>query len=154
MAKEFDVYIEGLNPLLQDLRKLGKLANKELRSSSKTIAERHMVPAWKQAALKAGGGWGQVLADDIRAGSDRLPKVMIGKNKKVTRGGASSNMLRWPTDTGDKDGKKWGKDNTRVGSPAPFKKTNWIAKARAYQKPALQEWGQAVDRVVRKWPVI
>ena len=143
MAKEFDVYIEGLNPLLQDLRKLGKLANKELRGASKTIAERHMVPAWKQAALKAGGGWGQVLADDIRAGSDRLPKVMIGKNKKVTRGGASSNMLRYPTDTGK-----------RRDSTAPFQPTNWIAKARAYQKPALQEWGQAVDRVVRKWPVI
>ena len=143
MAKEIDVYIEGLNPLLQDLRKLGKLANKELRSASKTIAERHMVPAWKQAALKAGGGWGQVIADDIRAGSDRLPKVMIGKNKKVTRGGASSNMLRYPTDTGK------GRD-----SPAPFEQTNWIAKARSYQKPALQEWGEAVDRVVRKWPVI
>lgn len=143
MAKEFDVYIEGLNPLLKDLRKLGKLANKELRSASKTIAERHMVPAWKQAALKAGGGWGEVLANDIRAGSDRLPKVMIGKNKKVTRGGASSNMLRYPTDTGK-----------RRDSPAPFEQTNWIAKARAYQKPALQEWGEAVDRVVRKWPVI
>lgn len=143
MAKEIDVYIQGLNPLLADLRKLGKLANKELRGASKTIAERHMVPAWKQAAMKAGGGWGDVLADSVRAGSDRLPKVMIGKNKKVTRGGASSNMLRYPTDTGK------GRD-----SPAPFEKTNWIAKARAYQKPALQEWGQAVDRVVRKWPVI
>ena len=154
MAKMVDAYIEGLNPLLADLRKLGKVANKELRDASKVIANRHMVPAWKDAALKVGGGWGDVLANDIRAGSDRLPKVMIGKNKKVTRGGASSNMLRWPTDTGDKDGKKWGKNNTRIGSPAPFVQTNWIAKARAYQKPALEEWGQAVDRVVRKWPVM
>ena len=146
MAKEFDVYIEGLNPLLQDLRKLGKLANKELRSSSKTIAERHMVPAWKQAALKAGGGWGQVLADDIRAGSDRIPKVMIGKNRKVTRGGASSNMLRYPTDTGT--GGSWALTGVN-----PFQKTNWIGKAKTYTKPALTEWGQAVDRVVRKWNV-
>ena len=154
MAKEIEAYIEGLNPLLADLRKLGKVANKELRDASRVIADRHMVPAWRDAALKAGGGWGEVLADSVRSGSDRLPKVMIGKNRKVTRGGASSNMLRWPTDTGDKDGKKWGKNNTRVGSPAPFVQTNWIAKARSYQKPALEEWGQAVDRVVRKWPVL
>ena len=143
MAKEIDAYIEGLNPLLADLRKLGKVANKELRDASRVIADRHMVPAWRDAALKAGGGWGEVLADSVRSGSDRLPKVMIGKNRKVTRGGASSNMLRYPTDTGK-----------RRDSPAPFVQTNWIAKARSYQKPALEEWGQAVDRVVRKWPVI
>ena len=143
MAKMVDAYIEGLNPLLADLRKLGKVANKELRGASKVIAERHMVPAWRDAALKAGGGWGEVLADSVRSGSDRLPKVMIGKNRKVTSGGASSNMLRYPTDTGK-----------ARGSSAPFEKTNWIAKARSYQKPALQEWGQAVDRVVRRWPVM
>ena len=74
MAKEFDVYIEGLNPLLQDLRKLGKLANKELRSSSKTIAERHMVPAWKQAALKAGGGWGKFSPTILGQGLTGSPK--------------------------------------------------------------------------------
>ena len=143
MAKMVDAYIEGLNPLLADLRKLGKVANKELRGASRVIAERHMVPAWKDAALKVGGDWGDILADSVRAGSDRLPKVQIGRNRKVTSGGASSNMLRYPTDTG----------NAR-GSLAPFEKTNWIAKARSYQKPALQEWGQAVDRVVRRWPVM
>ena len=143
MAKMVDAYIEGLNPLLADLRKLGKVANKELRDASRVIADRHMVPAWKDAAMKVGGEWGSILADSVRSGSDRVPKVQIGRNRKVASGGASSNMLRYPTDTG----------NAR-GSLAPFEQTNWIAKARSYQKPALQEWGQAVDRVVRKWPVM
>ena len=143
MAKQFDAYIEGLNPLLRDLSKLGKVAGKELRQASRTRADRHMVPAFQNAALNVGGQWGDILASDIRSGLDRLPKVSIGKQKKVTSGGASSNMLRYPTDTGDSG-----------DSFAPFTRTNWLAKARSYQKPALQEWGEAVDRVVRKWPVM
>ena len=55
MAKQFDAYIEGLNPLLRDLRKLGKEAAKELRQASRTIADRHMVPAFQNAALNVGG---------------------------------------------------------------------------------------------------
>ena len=143
MAKMVDAYIEGLNPLLADLRKLGKVANKELRDASRVIADRHMVPAWKDAALKVGGGWGDVLADSVRAGSDRIPKVQIGRNRKILSGGASSTMLRYPSDSGNAG-----------ASTAPFQRTNWIAQARSYQKPALQEWGQAVDRVVRRWPVM
>ena len=142
MSKQFDVYIDGLGPLLRDLGKLGKEAGKELRQASKTIADQHMVPTFQKAAMKV-DIWGDVLANDIRSGSDRLPKVMIGKQKRSTSGGASSNMLRYPTDTG----------NARE-SFAPFEKDNWLAKARSYQKPALAEWGSAVDRVVRKWPVM
>ena len=36
MSKQFDVYIDGLGPLLRDLGKLGKEAGKELRQASKT----------------------------------------------------------------------------------------------------------------------
>jgi hypothetical protein len=143
MAKQFDVYIEGLNPLLRDLGKLGKEAGKELRQSSRVIADKYMVPAWKKAAMSA-GPWGPDLASDIRSGLDRLPKIMIGKQKKIASGGASSIMLRYPSDTGN-----------RRDSWAPFERTNWIGKARSgYTKQSLDEWGKAVDRVVRKWPVM
>ena len=83
------------------------------------------------------------IADSVRAGSDRLPKVMIGKSKKVLSGGASSTMVRYPSDSGD-----------RKNSFAPFEKTDWIQRVKAYQKPALEEWGRAVDRVVNKWSVM
>lgn len=141
--KQFDIYVEGLNELLRDLSKLGKEASKDLRAASKVIAERHMVPAWKNAALNYAGPWGGDIADSIRAGSDRLPKVMIGNQKKTFRGGATSNMVRYPSDTGN-----------RGDSFAPFERTDWMEKARSYQGPAIQEWSQAVDGVVRKWAVI
>jgi hypothetical protein len=154
MAKQFDAYIEGLNPLLRDLSKLGKVASKELRQASKVIAEKHMVTAFKASAINS-GRWGDALASGIRAGADRVPKVMIGAQKKTSiRGRASSNMLRYPVETGDKGDNAWKNGVDRAGSFAPFERTNWLAKARTYQKPALQEWGQAVDRVVLKWPVM
>jgi len=142
MAKEFDTYIVGLNELLRDFSKLGKDASKELRQASKVIAEKHMVTAFKASAIQS-GPWGEALASGIRAGADRVPKVMIGAQKKATRSGtASSNMLRYPVDTGDPG-----------DSTAPFTRTTWLFRARTYQKPALEEWAKAVNGLVTKWNV-
>jgi hypothetical protein len=81
VAKVFDARIEGLNGLLRDFRQLGKEAQKELRAASKNIANDVMVPAWRDAALTGAGPWGQAIADSVREGSDRVPKVMIGSNR-------------------------------------------------------------------------
>jgi len=154
MAKEFDTYIVGLNELLRDFSKLGKEASKELRQASKVIAEKHMVTAFKASAIQS-GRWGEALASGIRAGADRVPKVMIGAQKKTSISGrASSNMLRYPVDTGEKGDNPWKDGVAREGSFAPFERTTWLFKARTYQKPALEEWSQAVDRLVKKWPVM
>ena len=146
MAKQFDSYIEGLNPLLRDLGKLGKEATKELRASSRVIADRRMVPAYKKAARDV-PSWGGYLADSVRSKSDRVPSVKIGFQKKVLSGGASTNMLRYPTDTGKPRGAK---DLTGV---SPFKRTNWLQKAD-YWDAAIDEWENAVNRIVKKWQVM
>ena len=142
--KAFDSYIEGLNELLRGFRNLPPEASKELRAASKTIAERHMVPAWRNAALYGAGPWGEAIANSVKAGSDRIPVVRIGDNKrKVFSGGATATMVRYPSDSGQ-----------ARGSFAPFEQTDWMDRVRAYQAPALQEWGQAVDRTVAKWSTI
>jgi hypothetical protein len=144
--------VSGLNELLRDFRKLGKEAAKELRASSKTIAEQHMVPAWKNAALQYAGPWGEDIADSVRAGSDRIPKVMIGSAKKVMTGGASATMVRYPSDKGDRGRAASGARNRM---PAAFGSgTDWISQARDYQPKALQEWAKAVDRIAFKWNVM
>jgi hypothetical protein len=141
-AKVFDTYVEGLNDVLKAFRQLPKEASKELRQASKTIAERHMAPAWRDAALGA-GPWGEQIAASVKAASDRVPAVKIGGNRKVFSGGATATMVRWPSSTG-----------TGRESFAPFEATNWLQDVRAYQAPALQEWAQAVDRIVAKWSTI
>jgi hypothetical protein len=150
MAKMFDTYIEGLDEVFRGLNNFGKEASKELRQASKVIAENHMVPAWKDAANNYAGPWGPDIADSVRAGADRVPKIMIGNQKKTVgdhgagrRGNATSNMVRFPSDSGNAG-----------NSFAPFVKTNWIAKTRSYQPAALKEWSQAIDRVVIKWSVL
>lgn len=152
MARVNETRIEGLNELLRDFRKLGKEAAKELRKSSKTIAERHMVPAWKNAAINGAGAWGTDIANSVRAGSDRVPKVMIGGSRRVTSGGASATMLRYPSDKGDRGRAAKGARNRM---PAAFGSgTDWIQEARDYQPAAIKEWNDALNRIARKWITI
>ena len=135
-----EAYVEGLNEVLRAFKALPKEASAELRKSSMEIAERHMAPAWRNAALYYAGPWGQVIADSVKVKRDRVPAVTIGGNRKVLSGGGSATMVRWPSDTGQ------GRE-----SFAPFEQTNWISNVRGYQPDALREWGAAVDRIVSKW---
>ena len=135
-----ETYVEGLNEVLRAFKALPKEASDELRKSSMVIAERHMAPAWRNAALYYAGPWGPDIADSVRVKRDRVPAVNIGDNKKTFRGGATASMVRFPSDTGE-----------RRQSFAPFEQTNWISKVRGYQPDALREWGEAVDRIVSKW---
>lgn len=142
-SKQYDLRVEGLNELLRALRKLGPEAAKELRAESKKIAERRMVPAYQAAALNYAGPWGQVLADSVKAGSDRLPKITIGGARRRFSGGASATMVRYPSDSGE-----------ARDSFAPFERTRWLEKAGSYKRAAFQDWNEAVGRLVKKWPAL
>lgn len=137
---QVDAYVEGLNDVLRAFKALPKEASNELRQASNVIAAQHMVPAWQNAALFYAGPWGQVIADSVKVKRDRVPAVQIGGNRKVLSGGGTATMVRYPSSTGE------GKD-----SFAPFERTEWLTKTRAYAPAALREWGAAVDRIVAKW---
>lgn len=137
---QVDAYVEGLNDVLRAFKALPKEASNELRQASNVIAAQHMVPAWQNAALFYAGPWGQVIADSVKVKRDRVPAVQIGGNRKILSGGGTATMVRYPSSTGE------GKD-----SFAPFERTEWLTKTRAYAPAALREWGAAVDRIVAKW---
>ena len=147
-TRTFDTYVDGLNDILKGLRKFDKEATKELRVASRAIAEKHLVPAWRNAALNYAGAWGKPIADTVRTGSDRIPFVKIGANKKTLDGGASPTMVRYLSDKGNQG-------RAGLNAPKAFGTgTNWMSNVKAYQGPALQEWADAVDRVVVKWSVM
>ena len=139
-AKQYDLAVDGLNDVLRAFRKLPKEASAELRKASQEVADRHMVPAWRNAALYGAGPWGPKIAQSVRSRRDRIPAIQIGGNKRVFRGGATATMVRWPSDTGE-----------GRGSWAPFEATGWIGRTRSYQPAAIREWSQAVDRTLRNW---
>jgi hypothetical protein len=61
-SKQFDAYVDGLNDVLRAFKALPKEASAELRKASQDIADRHMAPAWRNAALDYAGPWGEKIA--------------------------------------------------------------------------------------------
>lgn len=139
MPRTSEAYIPGLNKLLRDLGKLPKDAQGRLRDASADIATRHMVPAWRRAALRA-GPWGPRIAASVRARRDRVPAVVIGGGRKVFEGGATATMVRYPSSRG----------RVRPSIPEAFTRTDWMQAVRpAYINQAVGEWSDAVSRVCR-----
>lgn len=158
-SREVELYVDGLNDVLRALSKLPKEAGQELREASMNIAAQDMAPAWANAALYYAGPWGPKIADSIRVKRDRVPALSIGYARRVFRGGASSIVARYPSDKGQtgRSGpvKRDADGNVTGGVPAAFGDgTNWISQRRNYQPAAMRKWGDAVDRVVRKWAVL
>lgn len=144
MSSVFSYSMRNLEKIQRDMKKIPKEANAELRKASRQIANEHMVPAWKAAAIEYAGPWGDKIAASVRSGSDRVPKVQIGYKRKAFSGGASSIDVRYPSDSGQ-----------ARNSPAPFERTKWIAKAKSkYQPGAKKEWDGAVDAIVTKWKMM
>jgi len=144
MASVFTQSIGGLQKIQRDMKRIPKEANAELRKASRQVADQHMVPAWKSAAIEYAGPWGEDIANSVRSGSDRIPKVQIGYKKKAMSGGASSIQVRYPSDSGQ-----------ARGSTAPFERTKWITKAKGkYQAGAKKEWDGAVNAIVTKWKMM
>lgn len=139
-AKQFDLGVEGLNELLRAFKRLPPEASQELRQRSISIAGNIMAPAWKDAAITYAGPWGFDLANSVKARRDRVPAVTVGNNKRTFAGGATSNMVRYPSDTGER-GNSW----------APFEPTHWMSKVRNYKDEAFRQWAQGLDTVIAHW---
>lgn len=145
MARQADVRIVGLNRVLRALKQFPKEASDELRDESQRIADRRMLPSWKNAAMYNGGAWGAKIAADIKVRRDRVPAVRIGSNSRRFSGGASTNRVRYVSDKG----------NTGLAGdstpPAFGSGTGWMGTRQDYKRAALEDWGDALERVVRKW---
>lgn len=138
------VRIYGLDKLLRDLRGMDKEANDELRTASKEIATRLMVPAYQDAADQA-GPWGAEIAATVKAARDRIPSVSIGSRARRFSGGASPTTVRFPSNSGSS-----GRSGNRV--PRAFGSGyGWMKRMGAYKGDALGEWLRAIDRVKRKF---
>jgi hypothetical protein len=145
--KTFETYVDGLDDILKAFRKLPKEASAELRQASQVVADKHMAPAWREAAINYAGPWGQRIADSVKVKKDRVPAVNIGGQRKKFSGGASPTMVRYLTDKGDR-----GRAGAQKRAPEAFRQgTDWISQVRQYQGGALQEWAKAVDQIVLKW---
>lgn len=148
MPSQYESAVPGLNALLRDLRQLGKDAQGDLRTASQNIADRHMVPAWQDAARQHAGPWGGRIAESVRSRRDRIPVVVIGKRSRTMSGGASSIMVRSPSNLGPAS-----RGARQTGWPAAFNtRRDWMTLAyKGYIRGAVQEWLNAVGDIVSRW---
>jgi len=147
VAGVVDIKIYGLDKMLRDLKALPKEAQDELRTESKDIASRLMVPYWKAAAAGAGEPWAGAIQGSIRAKRDRIPTVSIGSSRKAFSKGASPTTVRYPSHAGPV-----GRAGAAGTMPATFgAPTGWMKAMGRYKGQALQEWLSAVDRIKRKF---
>lgn len=142
MARYVDVEIRGLNAVLRALRAFPPQATAELRDEAGRIAGEEMMPAWQRAASSA-GPWGGALASSVRVRRDRVPSVSIGYARRVFTGGASTIMVRYPSSAG----------RIRPEMPAAFGAgSDWLSGVGdAYKHRAMERWGDALERTVRRW---
>lgn len=146
-TKTFDTYVDGLDDILRAFRNLPKEASQELRQASQVVADKHMAPAWREAAINYAGPWGEKIAESVKVKKDRVPAVNIGGQRKKFSNGASPTMVRYLTDKGDR-----GRAGLQKRAPEAFHQgTDWISQVRQYQGGAMQEWAKAVDQIVLKW---
>lgn len=146
-TKTFETYVDGLDDILRAFRNLPKEASAELRQASQIVADKHMAPAWREAAINYAGPWGQKIAESVKVKKDRVPAVNIGGQRKKFSNGASPTMVRYLTDKGDR-----GRAGSQKRAPEAFGQgRDWISQVRQYQGGAMEEWAKAVDRIVIKW---
>ncbi len=115
------IKVAGLQPLIKELRgPMFKDVNRELRAESKRIAQ-DMVPHVADAVRASAAPQADAMAGTVRAHSDRVPVVVVGKvNPKFKSGfrrkgqsAAASKLRRGALAHGVAYGPKGGKRATR-----------------------------------------
>ena len=144
----------SMTDTLRALGRLPRLLNRELRVESKRIAEDVMVPAWKAAAESAGAPWGPLVAGSIRARSDRVPAVIIGKRSPRLAHGVDPIMARYPSSTGAPSGGTFDYSDARGSITLDvFPASGWLdaTGAHVYGDEAKRRWGEALEAVLARW---
>jgi hypothetical protein len=153
-STRFDV--TGLDAVKHVLNTIAKEdlneARKEIRTASKAIAERHLIPRMKTQASSSGVPIASRMADTARARSDRIVFVKVGAvNPKLS--GFKRGQSNYRT------GMAWGSER----GPVPGARENtysvphnargyWVRPAvEATGKSAADEYAAMLHRIMRKY---
>ena len=140
------VKVTGLRELVAELRgPVFRDVNRELRAHSRLIAN-DMVPLVAAAVRRSPAPQAQAMAGTVRAHSDRVPVVVVGKTNprfstRFTRSGSSSKARRGSLARGVVSGPAGGKRSTsanenyyRIG-----RDPSWGALGAALRGPILRD---------------
>lgn len=145
----FKIDANEYRSLMRSLNNLPKEANKELREQARDIAEKIVKPEIVSAIRDhVQEPYAQAIIDATRTRGDRVPTVVIGKQKKALTGGASSNAIRF----GSIKGVYWARGQRLVKWPENRVQIGWTKTASDnYLEPAFDAWKRQVEIIVAKF---
>lgn len=143
------VKVEGLDETLRAFKAYGKDANRELRQAAGVEADRMVAAlmlagegASKQAALTAGS---------VKRRSDRVPVIVAGGSKRVTRTTGSGKVTAGDVFFGAEFG-GGRRPTTRQFPPWAGRRGYWFWPTVRAHLPALRRrYIAALDDLARKW---
>lgn len=143
--------------LLRAMKALPKEAQTELRQESINITDRIIIPVVKDAIRLHTGNYATKLNESIRAGRDRIPKVIIGKKRKpLYSGGANTVMLKYGSIVGEYKTRTqigtWVTRGEHVQTWASQIIPGWTKTAAiGYTQPAFRAWESEIETIVKEW---
>lgn len=144
MGLSIRVSVTGARETIAAFRKLPKEASKELRDASTRISE---VEAHKiRSAAESSSKQSALVAPGIRARRDRLPSIVVGGSRRVGRNRKPLNKIMFGANFGA----------TSLSQFRPHRGAGdedyWFFRTAEQDIPRMvDQWGQAVDKVLRRW---
>lgn len=145
----FQIDVNEYRSLMRSLNGLPKEANQELRKQARDIAEKIVMPEIVSAVRShVQEPYAKAIIDSTRTRGDRVPTVIIGKQKKALNRGASSNAIRF----GSIKGAYKSRSKRMVTWPQNQVQLGWTKTASDnYLEPAFDAWKRQVEIIVAKF---
>ncbi|HEY9416112.1 MAG TPA: hypothetical protein VIQ30_15230 [Pseudonocardia sp.] len=144
MGLSLRVKIEGARETLAAFKKLPREAQAELRAASVRVSEVEAVKI--RAAATASSKQSALVAPGIRARRDRLPSVVIGGRKKVGRNKAPLNKIMFGANFGASYLHQF-RSHRGAGQDDYW----FFSTAEKDIDHMVDQWGRAIDKVLRRW---
>ncbi|WP_344231470.1 hypothetical protein [Kribbella hippodromi] len=136
--------IAGARETLAAFRQLPKDASKELRDASTRISEVEAVKI--RSAAASSSAQSALVAPGIRARRDRLPSIVVGGARKVGRNRKPLNKIMYGANFGATALKQF-RPHRGAGD-----EDYWFFSTVEKDLPQMvDQWGRAVDKVIRRW---
>lgn len=144
--------IQGANAALRAFNKLGKDANKALKVTVRSIAEKALRRT--SSVGRSRGGRDALVARSGKVLSDRFPVVQYGGNQQAgVSGGATFSQLVWGMEFGaEQSGPNGWRFPPRTPKQGRGNRGYWIfPTASTMQKDIADEWLEALDTIAKEW---
>jgi hypothetical protein len=140
---EQEIQILGIEETLRAFNRLPKEANKSLRERSKALAQ--VIAGKAQSAGRGSSAQSALVAQTVKARSDRIPKLAAGGAKRVGRNRTPAHKIFFGAEFGA--GSRLPQFRPHLG-----REGYWLyPTVRANTEETAKAWQDVLDDVAKEW---